>query len=318
MTRDLRRTLLHLGAGLGAAAVVAAGVRAAAQPAETRSVRLRTLGPGDILYVLLGGGGNALALARDDGVVLIDTKLPGWGAAIREAIEAATDRPVTTIVNTHAHLDHVGSNPDFPTATTIVAHPAARARMQTLDAFTGPGARFLPGTLVGDRLSLLDGRDRMDLHYFGRGHTDGDLVVVFPEKRLAYFGDLFPSKAVPIIDRASGGSAVALPDTLARAAAAVTGVTRVVTGHAEGLSAERDPAARSVDISTPRTLAWRDVEEYALFTRQLLASARESLQAGRTAAEAAARVAALPGYDGYDFAGAAAYVEAAYAELRAP
>src|SRR5204863_3662639 len=79
---------------------------AAAEPRKT--VKLFTLSPGDVLYVLTGGGGNSLALAAESGVVLIDTKTPGWGAALREAVDAVTDQPVRTIVNTHAHLDHVG------------------------------------------------------------------------------------------------------------------------------------------------------------------------------------------------------------------
>ena len=55
----------------------------------------------------------------------IDTKLPGWGTAIREAIEAATDRPVATIINTHAHPDHAGGNKEFPGKVEIVAHANA-------------------------------------------------------------------------------------------------------------------------------------------------------------------------------------------------
>src|SRR5689334_25361798 len=93
----------------------------AAAGQERKTVKLLTLSPGDVLYVLLGGGGNTLALAAQSGVVLIDTKSPGWGPAIREAVEAATDQPVKTIVNTHAHIDHTGSNPEFQTATPVIA-----------------------------------------------------------------------------------------------------------------------------------------------------------------------------------------------------
>ena len=66
--------------------------------------------------------------------------------------------------------------------------------MEKMDVFSGPNAKFLPNKVVTDRLSLLDGNDRIEIYYFGRGHTDGDLVVVFPEKRLAHFGDLFPGQ----------------------------------------------------------------------------------------------------------------------------
>jgi glyoxylase-like metal-dependent hydrolase (beta-lactamase superfamily II) len=277
-----------------------AAVAASAQ--EARSVRLRTLGPGDILYVLIGGGGNTLALMRDDGVVLIDSKLPGWGGAIREAIEAATDRPVTTIVNTHAHPDHAGGNADFPGMVDIVAHAnAAKGGVRATRT-------------VEDKLTLLSGADQIDLYYFGRGHTNGDLVVVFPQKRLAYFGDLFPSKSAPIVDAANGGSAVALVGTLRRAATEIKGVTRVIPGHAEGLADARDPSVTSVDISTPRIMRWADVEEYADFVRDFVAAVRQAKAAGKTPADAAAGLTLPERYKEYDMRNALAAVEAIYNE----
>ena len=279
--------------------VAVLGTTAASQ--EKPSVRLRTLSPGDILYVLIGGGGNTLALMRDDGVVVVDTKLPGWGTAIREAIEAATDRPVATIINTHAHQDHAGGNKEFPGKVEIVAHANAAAAVGATRTVT-------------DKLTLLSGPDQIDLYYFGRGHTNGDLVVVFPQKRLAYLGDLFPSKAAPLVDTAAGGSVVALAETLRRVATEVKGVMRVVTGHPEGLADTRDPAATSVDISTPRTMRWSDVEEYADFTRDFVAAVRQAKSAGKTPAEAAAGLSLPNRYREYDMRNALPAVEAIYRE----
>ena len=287
------------------------------QPQGSRTVRMRTLRPGDIVYVLLGGGGNTLALMREDGVVVIDTKLPGWGQPILDAIQAATDRPATMIINTHFHADHTGGNVEFPTVTEIVAHERTKAHMQQMDAFKGSNARFLPNmTVTGKKTTLFDGPDRIDLYHFGAGHTDGDLVVVFPEKRIAYFGDLFPSKAAPFIDTANGGSGVAFPQTLASAVAEIKGVNQVVTGHEEGLVTERDPSAVSVDITTPRTMRWSDVQEYADFNRDFLAAVQEARQAGKTVDEAAATLRLPETYKAYDMQRAKANVEAIYSELR--
>ena len=286
-------------------AVLFASVLTLAMPAraQERTVRLRTLGPGDILYVLIGGGGNTLALMRDDGVVVIDTKLPGWGTAVRQAIESATDRPVTTIINTHAHPDHAGGNADFSGNVEVIAHANAAA------------AGLQVSRTVTDKLTLLSGSDEIDLFYFGRGHTNGDLVVVFPQKRLAYLGDLFPAKSAPLVDPAAGGSVVALADTLRRVATEITGVTRVVTGHAEGLADSRDPSATSVDISTPRTMRWSDVAEYADFGRDFVAAVRQARTAGKTAADASATLALPDRYRAYDMSGALRAVEAIYAEI---
>jgi glyoxylase-like metal-dependent hydrolase (beta-lactamase superfamily II) len=278
-------------------------------------VKLLTLSPGDVIYVLLGGGGNSLGLIGDDGVVLIDTKPPGWGPAIREALDAVTDQPVRTIVNTHAHSDHTGGNVDFTGATTIVAHPATKAAMEKMDAFRGANARRLPNQLVTERMSLLEGRDRIELMYFGAGHTGGDLIVVFPAKGIAYFGDLFPSKSAPLIDRANGGSGVALPETLARAVAQIPKVARVITGHEAGLTAERSKSNVSVDISTPRTMTWADLQEYAEFTRDFLAAVKEARAAGKSADDAAATLRLPERYREYDMQPAPAAISAIYAEL---
>jgi glyoxylase-like metal-dependent hydrolase (beta-lactamase superfamily II) len=291
---------------VGLAGAVAIAASLAAAPQDARDVRLRTLNPLDILYVIIGGGGNSLALMRDDGVVLIDTKLPGWGRSIRDAIEDATDRPVTMIINTHGHADHVGGNAAFPTATDVIAHENARSAQTTT---------FRPTQTFADKLSLLSGADQIDLYYFGAGHTSGDIVVVFPQKRLAYFGDLFPSKAAPVVDTANGGSGVAFPETLGRAAVEIKGVTRVVTGHPEGLADARDPAVTSVDISTPRMMRWSDVEEYADFNRDFLVAVRDAMGAGKTAAEAAAALKLPDRYKDYDMRQARANVDAIYREL---
>jgi len=315
--RRLSLATLLAGAVVSLAVVVTAGQTAQGAQSEPRkSVRLRTLGPGDILYVLIGGGGNSLALLRDEGVVLIDTKLPGWGGAIRDAVESATDRPVTTIINTHAHADHAGGNSEFPDATRIIAHANTRTHMQQSDAFKGTKARFLPTETVATTLSLFDGRDRMVIYYFGPAHTDGDLVVVFPEKRLAYFGDLFPAKTEPIVDTANGGSLVRFAETLARATTEITGVTRVVTGHEEGVTAKRDPRAGSVDISTPQTMTWSDVQEYAAFTQDLVAAVRKAVAEGKSADDAAATLTLPDRYKGYDLRDARTAIAALYAELK--
>jgi glyoxylase-like metal-dependent hydrolase (beta-lactamase superfamily II) len=285
----------------------------AGQSQEARIVRMQTLNVRDILYVLTGGS-NTLALMRDEGVLLVDTKPPGWGKPLLQTIAAVTDKPVTTIVNTHAHLDHAGGNVELPTATQIVAHANAKARMEKLDAFRGAGVKFLPNTLVTGKLSLLSGADQIDLYYFGKGHTDGDLVVVFPAKRLAHFGDLFPSKAAPVIDRESGGSGVAFPETLSRALAEIKDVARITTGHDEA-SAAPSASSPSAIFANPRTMTWSDLQEYADFNRDFLAAVRQAIAGGQTADQAADSLQLPEQYRAYDMRNAAANVRAIYGEL---
>lgn len=308
--------------GAVAVALLAAGSPGPAAAQTDRIVQIDTLNVRDVLYHLGGGGGNGLALIDEinGGVVLIDTKPPGWGAAVREVIEQVTDLPVTTIINTHAHEEHAGSNAEFPDATTIVAHVNARAAMLR-DGRYAEGGPGLPTTTFTDRHSLLDDLDRIDLYHFGPGHTDGDIVVVFPAKGVAYLGGLFPDRAVPVIDLERGGSGLALPDTLDRVVASIDGVARVITGHGPFPStyAGRGRRERGAARAWSGFLTWDDLAEYAAFTRDLVTAAEREFAAGRSAAEATAALELdLPGrYADYDLTNLQAAVDAIFEELAA-
>ncbi len=180
------------------------------------------------------------------------------------------------------------------------------------------GGAGLPTTTFTDRFSLLDDLDRIDLYHFGPAHTDGDAVVVFPAKGVAYLGGLFPDKAVPVIDLERGGSGLAFPDTLDRVVASIDGVARVITGHGPFPStyAGRGRRERGAARAWSGFLTWDDLAEYAAFMRDLVTAVEREFTAGRSAAEAATL--ALPDrYAEYDLTGLPAAVDALYAELAA-
>jgi glyoxylase-like metal-dependent hydrolase (beta-lactamase superfamily II) len=127
----------------------------------------------DNLYAIKGGGVTTAAFITASGVVVVDTKVANWGQAILDKIRSVTDKPVTMIINTHTHGDHVGSNAEFPPTVEIVAHENTKANMEKMPAFQGQGAQFLPKRIFKEKLTLLGGNDRIDLYYFGSGHTNG-------------------------------------------------------------------------------------------------------------------------------------------------
>ena len=273
---------------------------------ESRTVTVQSMDVRENLYVISGGGGHtAMLVTEDRGVVLVDTKLAGWGQSILETVQAITDQPVTTIINTHTHGDHVGGNADFPAAVEIVAHENAATRMAGMGAFAGTGAQFLPDRTFGDTLTLFDGKDQLDLYHFGAGHTDGDIVVVFPALRTAHMGDLFAFMAPPYIDVGNGGSGVAYPDTLDRILASIEGVRRVIPGHIPP-----PPGSPMRGWTT-----WNDLREYARFNRDFLDSARASREAGRSVEEAVAALDLWQRYPDYEMDRAAANMQAIYDEL---
>ena len=63
-------------------------------------------------------------------------------------------------------------------------------------------------------MTLLSGKDAIDLYYFGAAHTNGDTFVVFRDARVMHSGDAFANKGQPIIDANNGGSGIAYSDTM--------------------------------------------------------------------------------------------------------
>jgi glyoxylase-like metal-dependent hydrolase (beta-lactamase superfamily II) len=241
-------------------------------------------------------GGNTGVFVTAAGVVVVDTKLAGYGADLLARIRAVTDKPVTTIINTHTHGDHTGSNEGFPASVEIVAHENTRALMANMDAFKGAKAQFLPKRTYKDKLTLGSGKDRVDLYYFGPGHTSGDTWIVFPALRILQTGDMFPWKDAPLLDRASGASGVAFPKTLAAAIAGIKDVDTIVPGHSP--------------VMTPA-----DLQEYQRYMTDLVAAVQDAKKAGRSAAEAAASITMGAKYPGYRSDRLKGAVEAIYAEL---
>lgn len=297
--------------GLVLAALVAVGLLSIALQARqaqgvAAKATIATMRPGRNLYLITGGGGNTAALVTDDGVVVVDSKLPGWNQAILDAISLVTENPVTTIINTHAHVDHTGSNNGFAPTVEFVSHANTKTHMEKLEAFKGPGARFLPKRTFTDKTTLKYGPDQVDLYYFGAGHSDGDAIVAFPALGVALAGDLFPGKEVPSIDTANGGSGVALPQTLARAVAELKGIDKVIPGH---LHYPTGPEGAVV----PR---WKDFQEYADFTRDLLTAVRDAHAAGTSVDEAVAGLRMPDRYKDYSMVGLKPTVQAIYDELK--
>ena len=93
----------------------------------------------DNLFVLrgAGGSGNTAVFVTSDGVAVVDTMMAGWGRPILDAIKQLTTKPVTMIINTHTHFDHVSGNVEFPATVEVVAHENTQRLMHEWNLITG-------------------------------------------------------------------------------------------------------------------------------------------------------------------------------------
>ena len=153
----------------------------------------------DGLYTISGSGGNVGVRVTTEGVILIDDKFPRNFEEIQELVAQVSDQPVKYVLNTHHHGDHSGGNIEYINISEIIAHQNARDNMVR-------GNQDAPPRLVfTDQTAIYLGGIEVRAFYMGRGHTNGDAVIYFPDLQTVHGGDLLHTIA-PFIDYANGGS----------------------------------------------------------------------------------------------------------------
>ena len=139
-----------------------------------------------------------------EGALLVDTgSSPAQGRAVRESVATVTDRPLVAVAVTHWHFDHAFGLAAFADLVTV-AHESVPGRLDSPEAASeatrlglvvddlGRPSRELVVAMafdVGDR--------RVEVAHLGRGHTDGDLLVVVPDAEVIFAGDLVESAGAP-------------------------------------------------------------------------------------------------------------------------
>jgi cyclase len=266
---------------------VAALQQAPPQALEAKKVR-------DNLYMLVGGGGNTGVFIGANGVTVIDTKNPGYGTPILNKIKELTPKPVTMIINTHTHGDHVSGNVEFPATVDVVTQENTAANMKKMAPVTGlpqngpptnifeqNGGRNLAKRTFKDRMTIGNGAERIELYYFGRAHTNGDAWVLFPALRVLHAGDAFAAKQPPIMDANNGGSGVDYPETVAKAYATIKNVDTIINGH------------------LPDTTTLADLKEYEEYMRDFVTYAQTQMKAGKSVDDASAGYKVPDRFKGY-------------------
>ena len=158
-------------------------------------------------------------VVTDDGVLVADGQgNPDATRLLVEAIGEITDKPITHVVICSDHGDHTNGNVSFPKTAQFIAHPNSKATLER--SLDNPNRNadsppvIMPTALVEDRRVLELGGMEIQILYFGRAHTGGDLFVYLPEEKIlftteVYLNRLFsgyrssyPSEWLEVMDRA--------------------------------------------------------------------------------------------------------------------
>jgi cyclase len=211
---------------------------AAQQQPDFSKVEIKVTKVAGTVYMLQGYGGNIGVSVGEDGILIVDDQFAPLAEKIRAALKGITDKPVKFVLNTHWHFDHTGGNAYFGETAPIIAHENARKRLQTggkISAFNmeiPPASKAaLPGVTFNDKVTVhVNGEDIRAIH-FPKGHTDGDIVVFFPQSNVVHMGDDFFAGMFPFIDLESGGSVKGLIDDIAQIIPMLPPDVKVIPGH---------------------------------------------------------------------------------------
>jgi cyclase len=220
------------------------------------------------LYEITGEGGNVAVYVTSEGVVLVDDMFDRNHADILAQVKSVTNQPIRYVVNTHQHDDHAGGAFKMLPITEVIAHKNARANLADIKQ---PYYEDTPGTPIGlPRLTFSDefainlGGKEVRAKYFGRGHTNGDIIVYFPELKTIHTGDLFlarnpsrggatqtrPAGVNIYVDYAQGGSFMDWTKTLD--GALTLDFDTVIPGHGP-ISTKEDVVRFRADLETMRS-----------------------------------------------------------------
>jgi glyoxylase-like metal-dependent hydrolase (beta-lactamase superfamily II) len=205
---------------------------AQAGPAATRL--------GERISLITGAGNNVLALAGQNESLLVDAGDAAHATNVKEILLKATGK-VSTVINTHYHLESTGGNDAMAAAgAEIAAHlntklwmtqeiirdwergkvypPRAKAALPTQTFRAASGEMTFAG-------------ERIEYGLLTQAHTDGDLFVHFPKLNLIAVGGVVSAEEWPLLDYRNGAWLGGRVRALERLADLVKPDTRVVPAN---------------------------------------------------------------------------------------
>jgi cyclase len=200
---------------------------------------LKTTSLGNGVFVFSGDGGDVTAIVDDGSTLLIDSGMDSRVSELSNAIFAATQRPVTRLVNTHWHFDHTGGNVFFGSSgVKIIAQENVKKQLSSVQNVPFVGltdghypTQALPTQTYSSNMTLHQGSQQLTLGNYGPAHTDGDTVIYISPANIAVVGDIFSNPVYPIIDLGSGGSIDGMINSINQVLVHTDEQTKIVPGH---------------------------------------------------------------------------------------
>ena len=151
----------------------------------------------DGLFWVTEGAYNTIFLVTDEGVVAVDAP-PTIGKNYLKAISEVTDKPITHVIYSHAHIDHIGAAGMFPKNAVIIAQEETAEEFQRAKNISTNVSMVppIPTETFSNNYTLQIGNQTLQLDYYGNNHLPGNIFIYAPNQKVLMLVDvIFPGWA---------------------------------------------------------------------------------------------------------------------------
>jgi cyclase len=256
----------------------------------------------DDIGVFTEKGGTILFYIAKKDIVVVDAQFPDSAQHLIDELKKRSENPFKLLINTHHHGDHTAGNIAFK---DLVPHVLAHANSlvnQKNAAIKNKSEdkQLYPDQTYTDTWTDKIGKEKIMMHYFGAGHTNGDSLVHFEHANIVHMGDLVFNRRHPFVDKTAGADMGSWIKVLDKAIATFDNKTQFVCGH----------SGDGYDI----VLAAADLKAFGDYLGNVLKFVEGEVKAGRSR-EDILKTKMIPGSDEWKGDGITRPLEAAYTEI---
>jgi cyclase len=256
----------------------------------------------DDIGIFTEKGGTILFYLSNEGAVVVDTQFPDSAQHLIDELKKKSEKPFRLVINTHHHGDHSGGNIAFKDMVQhVLAHANSKTNQQNAAIKQKTEDKQLyPDQTYTDTWSEKIGKEKISLHYFGAGHTNGDSLIHFTKADIVHVGDLVFNRRHPYIDKTNGADIGNWIKLLDKATSKFSKKTQYVCGH----------AAQGYDV----LLKADDLKAFGDYLGNVLKFTEAEIKAGKTKEEIL-KATEIPGSPEWKGSGIDRPLGAAYTEL---
>ncbi|MGC4104487.1 MBL fold metallo-hydrolase [Ferruginibacter sp.] len=256
----------------------------------------------DNIGVFTEKGGTILFYIAKKDIVVVDAQFPDSAQHLIDELKKRSTNPFKYLINTHHHGDHTSGNIAFKGLVEhVVAHANSLTNQKNVAIKSkSEDKQLYPDITYTDTWSEKVGKEKITMHYFGAGHTNGDSLVHFEHANIVHMGDLVFNRRHPFVDKSAGADMGSWIKVLDKAISTFDSKTQFVCGH----------SGEGYDIVTNSS----DLKAFGDYLGNVLKFVEAEIKAGKSR-EDILKNKTIPGTEEWKGDGINRPLEAAYTEI---